>query len=622
MPTEPTDISTEPSQPVPSAFDIQAFLKSLTVMPGVYRMLGKNGEVLYVGKAKNLKNRVSSYFRGQASSLKTAALVERIHSIEVTVTHSETEALLLEQTLIKQLKPPYNILLRDDKSYPYIFISEHEFPRLAFHRGAKKEKGRYYGPYPSGLAVRESLSLLQKLFGVRQCEDPFFNNRTRPCLQFQIKRCSGPCVNQVSAEDYADDVRHTKMFLEGKNQEIMQEFVKKMEQAAEQLEFEQAGFYRDQIIALKHVQEQQYVTGEKGNVDVFAVVARPSATCVQAIFVRDGRVLGSKSFFPKVQGETDIAAILEEFIPQFYLGSESGRDIPQHIIVPVEFEGQDAVENALTQVTGFKVQFQRNVRTHRAAWLKLAQTNAEQNLVSYLANREHLLKRFEALQDALALAELPKRIECFDISHTQGEGTVASCVVFDLNGPVKADYRRFNIEHIQPGDDYAAMHQALTRRYTRLKNGEGKLPDILLIDGGKGQLAQAEAVLAELGVSGVLLIGVAKGPTRKAGLETLFVSGDSVGRDLPSDSSALHLIQQVRDEAHRFAILGHRNRRAKVRKESRLESIPGVGPKRRRALLTHFGGLQEIMRASADDIARVPGISAEMAEEIYHALHS
>ncbi|HET8706576.1 MAG TPA: excinuclease ABC subunit UvrC, partial [Pseudomonadales bacterium] len=390
-----------------------------------------------------------------------------------------------------------------------------------------------------------------------------------------MKRCSGPCVGRVSPEEYADDVRHTRMFLEGKSQEVVQEIVDKMEQAAAQLEFEQAGFYRDQIIALKRVQEQQYVTGEKGNVDVFALSSRPSATCVQVIFVRDGRVLGSKSFFPKVQGETDPAAILEEFIPQFYFASESGRDVPQHIIVPVEFDGEEAIESALSQNAGYEVRFQHNVRTHRAAWLKLAQTNAEQNLVSFLANREHLLKRFEALQETLDLAELPKRIECFDISHTQGEGTVASCVVFDLNGPVKADYRRFNIENIQPGDDYAAMHQALTRRYTRLKNGEGKIPDILLIDGGKGQLAQAEDVLAELGVTDVLLIGVAKGPTRKAGLETLFLSSEREGRDLPSDSGALHLIQQVRDEAHRFAIMGHRNRRAKARKESRLESIPG-----------------------------------------------
>lgn len=621
MPDSP-DIHAESPDSAPASFDIQAFLKSLTLMPGVYRMFNKGGDILYVGKAKNLKNRVSSYFRGQPSSLKTAALVERIHFIEVTVTHSETEALLLEQTLIKELKPPYNILLRDDKSYPYLFISDHQYPRISYHRGPKKEKGRYFGPYPSALAVRDSLNLLQKIFLVRQCEDNFFRNRSRPCLQYQIKRCSGPCVNMIPEEEYAEDVRHTKMFLEGKSQEVIQEIVRKMEAAAEQLAFEQAGFYRDQIIALKYVQEQQYVAGEKGNVDVFAVSAKPSAICIQVIFVRDGRVLGSKSFFPKAQGETDISAILEEFIPQFYFATESGRDVPQHIIVPVNFDGEDAIEAALSDLAGFKVQFQHNVRTHRAAWLKLAQTNAEQNLVSYQANREHLLKRFETLQQVLDLAEIPKRIECFDISHTQGEGTVASCVVFDLNGPLKSDYRRFNIENIQPGDDYAAMHQALTRRYTRLKSGEGKIPDILLIDGGKGQLSQAENVLAELGISGVLLIGVAKGPTRKAGLETLFLSGEPEGRDLPSDSSALHLIQHVRDEAHRFAITGHRNRRAKARKESKLESIPGVGPKRRRALLTHFGGMQEVMRAGADDIARVPGISPDMAEEIYHALHS
>ena len=590
-------------------------------------MLGEKEEVLYVGKAKNLKNRVSSYFRQTQTSLKTAALVAKICSIEVTITQSETEALLLEQTLIKKLKPPYNILLRDDKSYPFIYLStENEYPRIGFHRGAKRANGRYLGPYPSAGAVRESLNLLQKMFAVRQCDDSFFKNRSRACLQYQIKRCSGPCVGHISPEKYAEDVRHTLMFLEGKGQEIADELSAKMEAASATLDYEMAAHYRDQIVSVRRVQETQFVTGENGDVDVFAVDARAGGICIQALFVRGGRVLGSKSYFPKIAtaaaiDESDSASILAEFLPQYYLSS-AARDIPRQIVSNYSVEDVDVLLKAIDERTGIKVNFDHKVRGNRAGWLRIAQTNAEQNIISYLANKRNLFQRFETLQEVLQLDDIPKRLECFDISHTQGEATVASCVVFDQKGPLKSDYRRFNIEGITPGDDYAAMEQALLRRYTRLKKGEGKLPDVLFIDGGKGQVTQALKVMEELQIDEVMIVGVAKGASRKPGLETLLLANIERSLSLERDSLALHLIQHIRDESHRFAITGHRQRRDKKRKQSTLEGIPGVGAKRRRQLLNHFGGMQEIVRASAKDIAVVSGISHKIAEEIYSALHN
>lgn len=603
-------------------FNIDAFLKSLTMHPGVYRMLGEEGDVLYVGKAKNLRNRVSSYFKSNQPSPKTRALVQRIKSIEVTITLSETEALLLEQTLIKSLKPPYNILLRDDKSYPYIFLSQQDYPRIAYHRGTKKAKGRYFGPYPSAGAVRETLALLQKLFKVRQCEDSFFSNRSRPCLQHQIDRCTAPCVNRVTEEEYQQDVRHTVMFLEGKSNEVAAEVAVKMEAASASLEFEEAAFYRDQITAIRRVQEQQYVTSEGGEVDVFGVALEATTACIQVVYVRGGRVIGNQSFFQNTKGEDQLNAILNEFLPQYYLGSRNGRDLPKEIIAPLEIESAAALVEAIEQSDDCKIKFLHSVRSHRAGWQKIAMTNAQENLISYMANKENIFQRFVSLQELLGLESTPERLECFDISHTQGEGTVASCVVFDQSGPKKSDYRRFNIEGIQAGDDYAAMEQALTRRYTRLKKGEAKLPDILLVDGGKGQLTQAANVLQNLQVQGVMLLGVAKGTTRKAGLETLYLEGDSLGFAPASDSPGLHLIQHIRDEAHRFAITGHRQRRDKKRRESTLEGIAGVGPTRRRQLLSHFGGLQEIKRASAEELSKAKGISQKMAEEIYAALHN
>ena len=605
----------------PQAFDHKEFLRHLTTRPGVYRMLNGEGEIIYVGKAKNLKRRVSSYFSRQDNSPKTRAMVGQICGIEITITNTEGEALLLENNLIKAHRPRYNILLRDDKSYPYIVISNHRFPRLGFHRGTRQGKGLYFGPYPSSAAVRESLNLLQKLFPVRQCEDSFFRHRSRPCLQYQIKRCTAPCVDYIDEVAYRQDVRLARLFLEGRNNDIIDELAERMEQASAALEFEHAARYRDQIVNLRRVQEKQYVMGsDSGDVDVIAVALEGGQSCVQVFFIRGGRNLGNKSYYPKHSGGSDPAEVLGAFLPQYYLGSR-GRSIPGEILLNAELPERELLIEVLSGEAGHKVALSHSLRGDRARWLRLAQTNAEQALASHLANRQHMLGRFEALQEGLGLDDLPQRIECFDISHTMGEATVASCVVFDTQGAVKADYRRYNIEGITPGDDYAAMHQALTRRFRRLQEGEGKCPDILLIDGGKGQLTQAEQVLSDLQVVGVVVIGVAKGPTRKSGVEQLILSGSDELIILPVESPARHLIQQVRDEAHRFAITGHRQRRSKQRKTSSLEGIPGLGPKRRQLLLRQFGGLQEVARAGIDDLCKVRGISRQLAEQIYHAFH-
>lgn len=602
-------------------FDHAGFLKTVTRKPGVYQMFDGDGQLLYVGKAKNLKNRLSSYFRG-ALAAKTAALVARICQIQVTATHTEAEALLLEHNLIKQNRPPYNILLRDDKSYPYIYLAtDQDYPRLAFHRGAKSGGGRYFGPYPSANAVRESLSFLQKVFRVRQCEDSFFRNRTRPCLQYQINRCTGPCVGEVSPEDYAEDVRHTEMFLSGRDADLVTELADRMDRAATALDFERAATYRDQIQFLQQLQTRQYIEGESGDLDIIACYLRAGLACVQLLYVRSGRMLGSRSYFPSCHLDESPADVLEAFIIQHYLGGIGGQDIPAELLVNVELTDRAVVEEAIAAARGRKVQISHRLRGNRAKWLQLAVTAAEQNLTSRIANKQTQLQRFEALQEALGLAELPERLECFDISHSSGEATVASCVVFDTNGPLKSDYRKFNIEGITPGDDYAAMAQALSRRYARLKRGEGRLPDILFIDGGKGQVAQAVQVLEELQIDQVLVIGVAKGADRRAGLEVLVRPDTNQELALPRDSSALHLIQHIRDEAHRFAVTGHKMRRDKARRQSSLEEIEGVGPKRRRELLRHFGGLQGVQKASLEDLCRVPGISSKLAADIYAALH-
>ncbi|WP_161866815.1 excinuclease ABC subunit UvrC [Pseudomonas yangonensis] len=602
-------------------FDSSAFLATCSGRPGVYRMFDAEARLLYVGKAKNLKKRLASYFRKTGQAPKTAALVARIAQIETTITGNETEALLLEQTLIKEWRPPYNILLRDDKSYPYVFLSDGEFPRLGIHRGAKKAKGRYFGPYPSALAIRESLSLLQKTFLVRQCEDSYYRNRTRPCLQYQIKRCKGPCVGLVSPEEYAEDVRHSVMFLDGRSNALSEELSASMEKASMALEFERAAELRDQISMLRRVQDQQSMEGGSGDVDVVAVMLTPGGACVHLISVRGGRVLGSKNFFPQVAIEEEGGDVLMAFLAQYYLGNAE-RDLPSELIVNVQHEDFATLVEAIESLRGRSLTISLRVRGTRARWQQLAVTNAEQALAARLANRQHLAERFEALAAVLEMDEPPQRMECFDISHSSGEATVASCVVFGPEGPLKSDYRRFNIEGVTAGDDYAAMHQALTRRFSKIKDGEGKLPDVLLVDGGKGQLAMAREVLQELAVPDLILLGVAKGTTRKPGLEVLYLNDAEHEFTLPGNSPALHLIQQIRDESHRFAITGHRARRGKTRRTSTLEEVAGIGPKRRRELLNHFGGLQELSRASAEEIAKAPGISKKLAELIYDTLHS
>ena len=602
-------------------FDSSAFLATCSGRPGVYRMFDEAGKLLYVGKASNLKKRLASYFRKTGLAPKTAALVARIAQVETTIVANETEALLLEQTLIKEWRPPYNILLRDDKSYPYVLLSSGEYPRLGIHRGAKKEKGRYFGPYPSAGAIRESLALLQKTFLVRQCEDSYFKNRTRPCLQYQIKRCKAPCVGLVEPAEYAEDVRHSVMFLEGRSNALADELSAAMEKASMALEFERAAELRDQVALLRRVQDQQSMEGGNGNVDVVAAMVNPGGACVHLISVRGGRVLGSKNFFPQVGIEEDGGSVLAAFLAQYYLANQE-RELPGELIVNHAHADLSTVAAAIAELRDCDVTITHRVRGTRARWQQLAVTNAEQALGARLANRQHVAARFDALAEALDLAEVPQRLECYDISHSSGEATVASCVVFGPEGPLKSDYRRFNIEGVTAGDDYAAMHQALLRRFGRIKEGEGKLPDILLVDGGKGQMAMARDVLQELAVPDLILLGVAKGVTRKPGLETLYLNDAEHEFTLPADSPALHLIQQIRDEAHRFAITGHRARRGKARRTSSLEEVAGVGPKRRRDLLKHFGGLQELNRASVDEIAKAPGISKKLAESIYAALHS
>ena len=603
-------------------FDPQAFLASASNKPGVYRMFDAQGALLYVGKAKSLKKRLASYFRKTGLSPKTEALVARIAQIDTTITANETEALLLEQSLIKASRPPYNILLRDDKSYPYVFLSSNdEFPRLGLHRGTKRAKGRYFGPYPSAGAIRESLNLLQKTFLVRQCEDSYYRNRTRPCLQYQIKRCKAPCVGLVDKAEYAQDVRHSVMFLEGRSNSLSNELHEAMEQASVELNFERAAELRDQIALLRRVQDQQSMDTEQGDVDIVAADVTPGGACVHVVMVRQGRVLGSKNHFPRVPIEQSAGEVLSAFLPQYYLGTAE-REVPPEIIVNADHEDLPIIAQALTQARGCNLSITHNVRGNRKRWLDLAQSNATQSLASLLANKQHIQARFEALQKALNLDELPTRLECYDISHSSGEATVASCVVFGPEGPLKSDYRRFNIEGVTAGDDYAAMRQALIRRFSRIQDGEGKMPDILLVDGGKGQMKMAMEVMQELAIHDLTLLGVAKGVTRKAGMESLYLNDPHNELVLPGHSPALHLIQHIRDEAHRFAITGHRQRRGKARTTSSLEGIAGVGPKRRRELLKHFGGLQELKRASAAEMAKVPGVSKKLAEQIYAAVHS
>lgn len=600
-----------------SGFDHKRFLQTLTTLPGVYRMIDAEDQVLYVGKAKNLKKRVGSYF-SRSLNRRIQLMVAQIARIEIAVTHTEAEALILENHLIKSLKPKYNVLLRDDKSYPYIYLStDQTYPALSFRRGTRRGKGRYFGPYPSAGSTRDTLQLLQKLFPVRQCEEGFFRNRSRACLQYQIKRCSGPCVGLISPQNYADDVRHAVMFLEGKTTAVVDGLVQRMEQASQALEFELAALYRDQIQTLRRIQERQYVSGERGDLDIVALARRGGTACIQVFFIRSGRNLGNKAFYPTVPPNASEEVVLSAFVSQYYLE----KPVPSEIILSRKLDDDSLIEEVLSRQGGRKVRLSSGVRGERARWLKMAKGNAEIALQARLSARLDMQGRVEALQQLLKLPAAPERMECFDVSHTRGELTVASCVVFNEQGPLKSDYRRFNIEGITGGDDYAAMRQALERRYRRVKRGEVPLPDLLFIDGGKGQLSVVHDILQDLGISGLTLIGVAKGADRKAGMEQLFLLERSAPIILPPDSPALHLIQQIRDEAHRFAITAHRQRRSRKRNRSVLEEIPGIGPKRRQRLLKQFGGLQELSRAGVEDLVSVEGISMTLAEQIYHAFH-
>jgi excinuclease ABC subunit C len=607
-------------QPAPSqAFDGKAFVRTLTTSPGVYRYFDEAGELLYVGKAGNLKKRVSSYFLKPRMEPRIAAMVAQIARCEITITRTEGEALLLESQLIKALKPRYNILLRDDKSYPYIYLSGNEdYPRLAFHRGARNQPGRYFGPFPSAFAVRESLNLMQKLFKVRQCEDSYFRNRSRPCLQYQIGRCTGPCVGLITTEDYRSDVRHAEMFLEGRSGAVIDELATAMERASASLDFERAAALRDQVATLRKLHAQNHVQGATTDMDVIACRIESGIACVSVLFFRNGISLGTRDFYPRLPLDAEPADVLAQFIAQYYLD----RPVPREIILGEEIADIGILSEMLTQQSGHAVDIKTRVRGERAQFLQMAERNAQASLTSRIASRQTLGTRFEDLQNMLGLDEPPRRIECFDISHTRGEATVASCVVFGPEGPEKSHYRRFNIAGITPGDDYAAMHQALTRRFRKVAEGEGVRPDVLLIDGGTGQVNQALDVLRDLGIAGIEIVGVAKGPGRRAGEETLILV--SAGREIhPGPTSpALHLVAAVRDESHRFAISGHRKRREKARERSVLEDVQGVGARRRTALLKAFGGLAGVEAAGVEELMQVKGIDRGLAERIYDALHA
>lgn len=602
--------------------NIKSILSNVTHQPGVYQMLDEKGHILYIGKARDLKKRLSSYFSNKQQDVKTHALLQHVKNVDIIVTHTENEALILECNLIKKHRPHYNVLFRDDKSYPYILITDDvPYPRIDFYRGNKKRGGVFFGPFPNTRAVRETINLIEKLFKIRNCTNSFFAARTRPCMQYQIGRCTAPCVEFISPEEYSQNVRHALLFLQGKNDLVVTELAKQMENASTQLNFERAAEIRDHISKLREIQSRQYVSNDHGDADVIGLALTAGLVCIQLLIIRGGRILGSRAYFPNISISSSPEEILTSFIAQHYLSTNhSALDIPKEIILETQLSEQDWLANVLRDQAQHKVIISGNVRGERKKWLDIARTSAQQSVTSLLLSKANAHERFDVLQKILKLDKTPVGIECFDISHTMGEATVGSCVVFNRDGPVKSNYRRFNITDITPGDDIAAMRQALTRRYKRLQSDEAILPDILLIDGGKPQLHAAEQVLAELEITSIFLIGVAKGVTRKPGFETLhFTNGAEI--HLAPDSLALLLIQQIRDEAHRFAITGHRARRAKTRMTSSLETIPGIGAKRRRELLQYFGGIQALKRASVDELAKVPGISQALAQRIFMAVH-
>lgn len=611
-----TDAIAEPQ--VTHAFDPSVFLKTVTHRPGVYQMLNSNGDTIYVGKAGNLKKRVSSYFQKDPGSLKTRIMVAQIANVQLTVTNNEIEALLLENNLIKEKRPRYNILLRDDKSYPFLFVStEDEFPRISYRRGSRKQAGHYIGPYPHAGAVKKTLRYIQKLFKVRQCEDSYFRNRSRPCLQHQINRCTAPCVGLIEHSAYRADVEMSIKVLEGKTSEVVESLVAQMETASVELQFERAARLRDQIKDLKAVNQSQYVENGKGDIDVLACYQNGGTSCVQVFFIRNGISLGNKPFYPATPEGATVEEVLTGFVQQFYLQHE----VPRRLVTHTPINELDLTQQALTLRAGHNVEIVSAVRGDQRRWVENALENAKIALESRLASRSGMAERQEKLRLLLQLDDLPKRMECFDISHLSGEATIASCVVFGVEGPVKAEYRRFQIKDITPGDDYAAMRQALSRRYTRLLKENQRIPEVLLIDGGKGQVSVAREVMAELQLSEIEIVGVSKGPERRPGEETLLMVRSEQEFQMKHDSPALHLIQQIRDEAHRYAVAGHRASRGKNRRKSVLEELPGLGPKRRKQLLTHFGGIRALQNASVEDIANVPGISQQLAQLVYDFFH-
>lgn len=607
------------------AVDIRQFVATAPIQPGIYQFIDQANQTLYVGKAKNLKKRLGSYAR-VSQPAKTQLMLPQAIRIETTITRTENEALILENNLIKQLKPRYNVLLRDDKSYPYIFLSAHkDYPRLTFHRGPQREKGRYFGPFPGVHAVRENLDLLQKLFRVRQCKDTFFKNRSRPCLQYQINHCTAPCVKLISPEEYAEDVRHTAMFLAGDTQVIVDELVKGMQAASDVEDFEMAARYRDQVQAIRELQERQYVQQDKkGNIDVIALV-RSQGLCIQILTIRHGQLLGNRSYYPSNIEESTDEEIMFAFVSQYYLGTRADEKFPSQIVLNQSPQDQAWLQKSLEVEAHKKIKMIVEPRGDAAKWLSLAKENALASLARHKVSAQTFIHRLELLQEVLDLPSIPESMECFDVSHTQGQETVASCVVFTNEGPNKSAYRRFNIVDITPGDDYAALRQALIRRYTHVKFAEEPVPDIIFIDGGRGQLNKAQKALEDMQLTAVTLIAVAKGEGRKPGLETLWIAGQTGRRPTPlrlsADSPALHIVQFIRDEAHRFAIMGHRKRRGKDFQRSPLEQVEGIGPKRRKQLLTQLGGLQGVKEASIETLMKVPGISRALAEKIYKACH-
>jgi excinuclease ABC subunit C len=609
---------TEPA----AAFDAKAFVRSLPARPGVYRMLNATHEVIYVGKARNLRDRVGSYFHASNIAPKVQALVAQVAGIDVTITNSEIEALLLEYNLIKERKPRYNVLMRDDKSYPYLHLdTRHEFPRIAYYRGSTDIPGRLFGPYPNAFAARQTLSQLQRLFRLRPCEDSYFANRSRPCLQYQIGRCSAPCVGLISRDEYAADVHTAVKVLEGRSAEVNQELGARMEEAAAVLDYEKAATLRDQLAHLREVQSEQSASSTRGeDADAVGIASERGQHCIAILFIRAGRNLGTIHFFPKAPLD-DADEVLRSFVEQYYLA----HDPPPLIIVARGAAGFTPLAETLTDKHGRKVEISSGSRGLRARWRRMTDENASQALRMRFSSIAGLDEQFEALASALQLPEAPQRLECFDISHTSGEGMVASCVVFGREGPIKSEYRRFNIAGIAPGDDYGAINQAITRRYSRVKAGEIPPADVLMIDGGRGQIEAAQAALNAVGLDSKaapkLIVGVAKGPDRRAGQERLFLLAQEAPSILPADSPALHLIQRIRDEAHRFAVTGHRKRRARRHQESVLDGVPGLGPVKRRELLKHFGGLHGVIRAGVAEFEAVAGVGPQLAKTIYEHLH-